>query len=115
MATRLLFEGKRCVGVAFRQSGRRSRSARGARGDPVRRRRQLAASAADLRHRPGRHLQSIGVPVVHDLPGVGANLNDHYVARISHRVEDAVTINQLARGMRLARRGGALARPAAAR
>jgi choline dehydrogenase len=41
--------------------------------------------------------------VVHDLPGVGANLNDHYVVRISHRVRDAVTINQLARGLRLAR------------
>src|SRR5262249_37453786 len=32
-----------------------------------------------------------------------ANLNDHYVVRISHRVRDAVTINQLARGLRLAR------------
>ena len=27
---------------------------------------------------PGAHLKSIGVPVVHDLPGVGANLSDHY-------------------------------------
>jgi choline dehydrogenase len=52
---------------------------------------------------PAAHLQSIGVPVLHDLPGVGANLNDHYVVRISHRVKDAVTINQLARGLRLAR------------
>ena len=33
------------------------------------------------------HLQAIGVPVVHDLPGVGANLNDHYVVRVSHRVQ----------------------------
>src|SRR5207244_11996682 len=48
-------------------------------------------------------LESIRVPVLHDLPGVGANLNDHYVVRISHRVKDAVTINQLARGLRLAR------------
>ena len=52
---------------------------------------------------PANHLQAIGVPVVHDLPGVGANLNDHYVVRISHRVRDTVTINQLARGLRLAR------------
>ena len=52
---------------------------------------------------PAAHLQSIGVPVLHDLPGVGANLNDHYVVRISHRVRDAVSINQLARGLRLAR------------
>ena len=36
---------------------------------------------------PADHLQSIGMPVVHDLPGVGANLQDHYVARVSHRVQ----------------------------
>jgi choline dehydrogenase len=52
---------------------------------------------------PASHLAAIGVPVVHDLPGVGANLNDHYVIRVSHRVTGAVTINQLARGLRLAR------------
>jgi len=40
---------------------------------------------------------------LHDLPGVGANLNDHYVVRVSHRVRNAVTINQLARGARLMR------------
>jgi choline dehydrogenase len=52
---------------------------------------------------PAAHLQAIGVEVLHDLPGVGANLNDHYVVRISHRVQGAVSINQLARGLRLAR------------
>ena len=51
---------------------------------------------------PAEHLQSIGVPVAHDLPGVGANLQDHYVARISHRAKNAVSINQLAHGIRLA-------------
>jgi choline dehydrogenase len=51
---------------------------------------------------PAGHLQSIGVPVLHDLPGVGANLQDHYVIRVSHRVRGAVSINQLARGPRLA-------------
>jgi choline dehydrogenase len=50
---------------------------------------------------PGRHLQSIGVETVHDLAGVGANLNDHYVVRISHRIKDQITINELARGPRL--------------
>jgi choline dehydrogenase len=39
---------------------------------------------------------------VHDLPGVGANLSDHYAVRVTHRVKDAVTINQLSRGLRLA-------------
>ncbi|MEQ9124170.1 MAG: GMC oxidoreductase, partial [Alphaproteobacteria bacterium] len=40
-----------------------------------------------------------------DLPGVGANLSDHYCARVSHRAKDAVSINQLSRGLRLAREG----------
>jgi choline dehydrogenase len=52
---------------------------------------------------PAAHLNTIGVPVVHDLPGVGANLQDHYVARISHRVKGAMSINKLARGLRLTR------------
>src|SRR5262249_60020143 len=51
---------------------------------------------------PAAHLQSIGVPLVHDLPGVGANLSDHYAIRISHRVKDAVSINELSRLPRLA-------------
>jgi choline dehydrogenase len=101
--TKLLFDGKRCTGVAFRQRGAD---------------RQLTASrevilcggAVNSPHvlqisgvGPAAHLQAIGVPVVHDLPGVGANLNDHYVVRVSHRVRNTVTINQLARGARLMR------------
>src|SRR5262249_19694134 len=50
---------------------------------------------------PAAHLQSIGVTVRHDLPGVGANLSDHFAARITHRVKDEVSINQMARGVRL--------------
>ncbi len=103
IATGLLFDGKRCTGVAFRQRGadRRLTAARevivcgGAVNSPH----LLQISGIG----PADHLRAIGVPVVHDLPGVGANLNDHYVVRVSHRVRDAVTINQLARGLRLAR------------
>src|SRR5947209_7324270 len=103
IATKLLFDGKRCAGVAFRQNGvdRQLLSARevivcgGAVNSPH----LLQISGIG----PANHLQAIGVPVVHDLPGVGANLNDHYVVRISHRVRGAVTINQLARGARVMR------------
>jgi choline dehydrogenase-like flavoprotein len=101
--TRLLFDGKRCTGVAFRQRG-------ADREETAAREVILCGGAVNSPHvlqisgiGPAAHLQAIGVPVVHDLPGVGANLNDHYVVRISHRVRDAVTINQLARGLRLAR------------
>nr|MCH9674603.1 GMC family oxidoreductase N-terminal domain-containing protein [Gammaproteobacteria bacterium] len=47
---------------------------------------------------PGEHLREHGIEVRHELPGVGRNLSDHYVARISHRVRGMETINQLARG-----------------
>src|SRR5438045_4194668 len=101
IATRLLFDGRRCTGVAFRQSGA-DRQLTAARevivcGGAVNSPHLLQISGIG----PPPHLQAIGVPVVHDLPGVGANLNDHYVVRISHRVQDALTIQQLSRGMRL--------------
>jgi choline dehydrogenase len=103
LATKLLFDGRRCIGVAFRQNGvdRQQLAAR----EVI-----LCGGAVNSPHvlqisgiGPAAHLQSIGVPVLHDLPGVGANLNDHYVVRISHRVKNAITINQLARGPRLLR------------
>ena len=103
LATKLLFDGRRCIGVAFRQNGvdRQQLAAR----EVI-----LCGGAVNSPHvlqisgiGPAAHLQSIGVPVLYDLPGVGANLNDHYVVRISHRVKNAITINQLARGPRLAR------------
>ena len=109
IATRLLFEGRRCIGVAFRQRGaeRKLTAAR----EVV-----VAGGAVNSPHLlqisgigPADHLKSIGVEPVQDLPGVGANLNDHYVVRISHRVHGAETINQLARGLRLAREIGRFA------
>ncbi len=103
LATNLLFEGKRCVGVAFRQRGKAVEARAG-------REVILCGGAVNSPHLlqisgvgPADHLQSIGVPVLHDLPGVGANLQDHYVARISHRVRGSISINKLARGVRLAR------------
>jgi choline dehydrogenase len=102
LATRLLFDGRRCIGVAFRQRGM-DREARAARevilcGGSINSPHLLQISGIGR----AEHLQSIGVNVVHDLPGVGANLQDHYVARISHRARNAISINQLARGVRLA-------------
>jgi choline dehydrogenase-like flavoprotein len=103
IVTKLLFDGKRCTGVAFRQGGvdRQELAAR----EVI-----LCGGAVNSPHvlqisgiGPATHLQQIGVPVLHDLPGVGANLNDHYVIRLSQRVKNAVSINQLARGARMVR------------
>ena len=45
---------------------------------------------------PGAHLQSLGVPVLHDLPGVGANLHDHLQLRMAFRVRNVRTLNTMA-------------------
>ena len=103
LARRLLFDGKRCVGVAYEQGGV-EKEVRAARevilsGGTVNSPHLLQISGVG----PAAHLQSIGVEPLHDLPGVGANLSDHYVARVSHRAKNAVSINELSRGLRLAR------------
>ena len=96
-AGKLLFEGKRCIGASFRRGGNLTE---------VRANREVivAGGAVNSPHilqisgiGPAAHLQSLGIPVVHDLPGVGANLIDHYVVRVVHRVHGAETMNQIAR------------------
>lgn len=103
LASKLLFDGTRCTGVAFRQF-EQLEEVRAAKevilcGGTINSPHLLQISGIG----PAEHLQSIGVAVIHDLSGVGANLQDHYVARISHRVKDSISINKLRRGARLAR------------
>ena len=105
LATKLLFEGKKCIGVAFSQ-GDKSNEVR-ANAEVI-----LAGGSVNSPHLlqisgvgSAEHLKTIGVEPVHDLPGVGQNLSDHYIARVSHRAKDAVSINQLSRGLRLIREG----------
>jgi len=51
---------------------------------------------------PASLLQAIGVPVVHELRGVGENFRDHYGVRIVARARDVTTLNELASGIGLA-------------
>jgi choline dehydrogenase len=101
VATRLLLDRGRCTGVAFRQNGQDNQvlAAREVivSGGTVNSPHLLQVSGIG----PAAHLQSIGVAVTHDLPGVGANLSDHFAARITHRVKNEVSVNQLARGLKL--------------
>ena len=102
-ATRLLFDGKKCTSVEFTQGDTKKtiRATRevilssGAIGSPQ----LLQVSGIG----PASHLQSLGIDVVHNAPGVGRNLADHYVVRVVHRVKDLITINELQRGWRKAR------------
>ena len=104
-ATSIVLEGKRAVGVRYMQGGPH--------GVPkeVRARREVILSGGtynspQLLHLsgigPAALLSSLGIPVLHDLPGVGENLGDHYAPRFVARVKNIITINELARGVRLA-------------
>ncbi len=104
-ASRILFEGKRAVGVQYL-------AARNAPVKQVRARREVIVSAGTANTArllqvsgvgPADWLGAIGVPVVHELKGVGSNFRDHYASRIVMRAKSGVvTMNQLAKGVRLA-------------
>ncbi len=106
VATCLGFDGRRCTGVAFRRAGRVEHVTAAREvilcGGTVNSPHLLQVSGIG----PADYLKSIGVPVVLDLPGVGANLSDHFAARVSHRVKDEISVNELARGARLVREIG---------
>ncbi|WP_323122940.1 GMC family oxidoreductase [Burkholderia alba] len=74
---RILFDGKRAVGVECVQGDRRY---------ILRARREVLLCAGTFQSPqllmlsgigPGASLQALGIPVLHDLPGVGENLQDH--------------------------------------
>ena len=48
---------------------------------------------------PGGLLQRYGIAVEHDLPGVGANLQDHLQVRMVFKVSNVVTLNQRANSL----------------
>ena len=103
MVTKLTVESGRCTGLIFRQGGQDVRVA-------VSRETVLSGGAVNSPQvlqlsgiGPADHLQNLGIEVVRNLSGVGANLSDHYVTRVAHRVRDAVSINELSRGWRLMR------------
>ncbi|MCB1487487.1 MAG: GMC family oxidoreductase N-terminal domain-containing protein [Bauldia sp.] len=48
---------------------------------------------------PGDLLQSLGIPVVADMPGVGADLQDHFGVGLEYRCTKPVTVNDLANNL----------------
>jgi len=103
-ATGLILEGKRAVGVRYMKGGR------GGSPREVRARREVILSGGTYNSPqllqlsgigPGALLAGMGIPVVHEMKGVGENLRDHYAPRFTARVRNIATINELARGWRL--------------
>ena len=100
LTTRILFEGRRAVGVEYAQGGATHRAranaevilASGAFNSP-----QLlqlsGVGPADL-------LRQHGIAVIADMPGVGADLQDHYQARFNYRCAERITMNDMMNSMR---------------
>ena len=101
--TRILFEGKRAVGVEYLQKGHK-RTAR-ANAEVI-----LAAGAVASPQilecsgvGQGEVLKRAGVEVVHESKGVGENLQDHYMLGCQYRLKpECVSVNELSRGVKLA-------------
>jgi len=90
---------KRCVGVVLRRHGQRAE---------VQARREVILSAGAIGSPqilqlsgigPGGLLKRHGVEVLHDLPGVGENLQDHLQIRAVFKVGNAKTLNTLANSL----------------
>ena len=104
-ATEITFEGKRATGVRYSIGGR------GGEKMEVRARKEVILSGGSYNSPqllqlsgigPAALLQSHGIAVKHDLPGVGEGLQDHYAPRSVARVKNVKTINERARGLNLA-------------
>ena len=48
------------------------------------------------------HLKNIGVSVVHENKNIGEGLQDHYAVRVSNSINKPVSLNERARGYKLA-------------
>jgi choline dehydrogenase len=95
LATRVLFEGKRAIGIAYTQRGATRVAyanaevilAGGAFNSP-----QLMQLSGVG---PAPLLRQHGIDVIADMPGVGADLQDHFHARAVFRCTQPVSVNDL--------------------
>jgi choline dehydrogenase len=95
LATRIVFEGKRATGVEYRQ-GDTTRIAH-ANGEVI-----VAGGAFNSPQLlqlsglgPAALLQPLGIDVVADMPGVGADLQDHFQIRMQYRCTEPITMNDV--------------------
>ncbi|ROZ71294.1 GMC family oxidoreductase [Ramlibacter sp. WS9] len=103
--TRLLIEAGRAVGVEFVEAGqaRQARCTRdvlvcaGALASP----KLLMLSGIG----PGAQLQSLGIPLLQDSPGVGQNYQDHLEVSVYARTRAAISLLGQDRGLRALRHG----------
>jgi choline dehydrogenase len=93
LTTRVIMDGKTAVGVEYRQGGKTLK---------VRARKEVILSASSFNSPkllmlsgigPADHLKEHGIEVVHDLPGVGQNLQDHLEVWVQQECTQKITLN----------------------
>jgi choline dehydrogenase len=97
VAERILFTGRRATAVSYRV-GSETRQATAAR--------EVLVCAGALRSPQllelsgigdGEKLRALGIPLVQHLPGVGENLQDHLMPRVTFECNQPITVNDLLR------------------
>jgi choline dehydrogenase len=93
LAGKLVFEGRRAVGITYRQGGELKMA---------RCRAEVLLAAGSIQSPqllqlsgigPRALLDRLGIPVVHELPGVGENLQDHLQIRLGYECTKPITTN----------------------
>ncbi len=91
-ATRVLFESRRAMGVAYVRDGRT---------EQVRAEREVILAGGSVNSPqllllsgigPADELQRAGITPIHDLPGVGKNLQDHLIVSVAYLCKQPVTM-----------------------
>jgi len=92
---RVLFDGKRAIGVEVEEGGTVKR---------IRARREVIVSGGSINSPvllmnsgigPAADLRAVGIEVRHDQPGVGKNLQDHVQARFTFLTRQKGTLNEI--------------------
>jgi choline dehydrogenase len=95
LASRILFLGRRAIGVQYIQHGKmRTAYADGeviVSGGAFNSPQLLQLSGLG----PAKILRDLGVAVIADIPGVGANLQDHLQIRMQYRCTEPITMNDV--------------------
>ena len=100
LAQRVVLEGRKATGVVYAQAGKmvtaRARREVILAGGAINSPQLLQLSGIG----DGALLQRHGIGVAHDLPGVGENLQDHYVVGATFRLKPGtISINETSRGL----------------
>ena len=93
MVLNILFDGKRASGIRFRQQGQEKTVSAGGgivlAGGAINSPQLLQLSGIG----PAEHLRAHGIDVLHDSPGVGRDLQDHYQTRIVMELNRPLSVN----------------------